>query len=1746
MSDVDQTQYEVTNTENINIADKESTQDALDDLSLKILSTKQKLDELKRYINNLSDSEKNKIDQQELQKLKDSLEEYRRNIEKLKRNQELGEIDQDKITSIEVAISDMESDYRYICSETSGELSKLSKDIWSWKNIVHTIWWLWIAWWIAWLSGKIFGNKDYKKEIEWYDNMTRKEKRKARKEWKKKKRLERKEKRKEKSFWDRWYWKALIWTWIWTWIYYLYRWISSWDWSIFWRNPFSKEKKEWPSTTPWSPIESSEKNYDKLWNSDKQIYEDSATAINEYQQNIMWDENWSKEVEDLMWDSDFDSNKAWLIPFILSNRYASLDKMLSETSLYYEIIWKEWHIAWNKIKDWGGLNEAKDRGLDKLKMLLMPLVWVVNWLTLDLLNLDEWWDKLIEKLKSIDGLEEKLGTIFRKSITVMSYYQSRKWALESKLAREELAKQNPEFATLSEEDQAEEISDCLQNDERYKQHIEPEVSKFMWLNLKDATTYLKSKDLLNWEIDPLMKLSMDKIEKWRMNLLNIENEDDTSIVNEIKNELWNWKLSERWEKKLRDLCDMFKDEVFTFGKQRWYAKYFPMFKLLGADSNFIEDIQKTWDYENIANRYKEQVDIILKKSEDGNMDESDLDLLEETINDYYKFQKSLVSSEINVWKMVDENWNLVLKRWRSIVAGWKNIYNGVEIVIWKKEGSRKWEAALLIGWWILSVDALTFWIAGKKLMWFSPFWTLNERVVFPVAKSWLRLTWQGIERLTWQAVRANLPSWMSYNFYNVDTFRLAVWRGEISLEKAARIARRKWFTFWQIASWNGKLIETPEHVVQYLFWLNAEDARRVTNIVSKYWDNPQIYQQLFPEYYDKVIWARRKPKELLHLNRANMKFEPPKPETLKTFEDIIKRIDGMKEWTEKTIMQSMMKSVKTIDQAQDLAIMWVGDDMIKVLESWKFMKAEQYGKYLAKYASNIDPNDLRALEKFIVEAKTAWKAGEDTWLFVRNAMKNFAKIKENGFAVDKIDDLALNWNRRTRLSETTKANCAKMTSRLKEMAKNPKFKPFSSNIAKQAEAVEDFSKTITPDWMKAIKNMGIFWKETAFAKLSTEWMHELSRLSYMLRDVDMATNLTKALKWAKTLDNVKDVLKQSWIIVDNIDDAVLLKIAKSWNARTISDIVNYGAWYNTIKWAEKFLQNPAVKQAWRVAGATLVVLDFLMVWYNFYSQYNQSQTIKQYNMERWERKEWQAYFELATWGVWALAWAGMLIPSLMAIPWVWWILWWAIAASIGVGAIWNKYFKDIEKFKQNQADFLSKWIITTKQELVSVDSWNQGLSRTWIDKMNLFNSKTKKEIWSPKTKAEALKALIKMEELQKNPLAWADLNDPEIIKDPNLAEAIRLAKQQTEEIVQKRFEYFKQKYLNENKPLIDKSQFFSNQTLSTLEYELQLSSINATMNDDTSYEWEKDPEKYLEAKLNKLRQWNEWNFNKLEKLFNDNPISLFQMYAELPYYRSMLSQYWDGNYEKTIESCKYFEEYMSCKMMWKSVSLYPDINMNPDNIDYNQIHNLLSHFSLVTTTFTPEQSENYKWISDNEILENYWISGILWQDILFECAKLLNYNWKNSLDELKLFFHESKKEVHGIYYNWEKWVINEKTRRDDKIAEDSELNSLDKIKDMRKHINSNANSWWNWKMFNESSYINVEIWNKMLKIIDEYISLREGDTIKKWIENYVKVHGSSGNYISLPYDLIIKWRKAGLEWVGQHLYKYENWIIIKK
>lgn len=1611
----------------------------------------------------------------------------------------------------------------------SGWWNKLTK----WQKV-----WVGVAWAAAWFW--IFSLFRRRKKSESSENS-----------WKsnRESRWERRRKRKEKPFWKRPIWQVIKWVWVVTWTYYVWRWLITGDRSIFWWNPFSKEKKDWPSTSPGSKIERSERAYDQLSDSDKKVYEDSARAINEYQWNIMWDGAWSAMVEDLMGDSDFDKDKIWLIPFILSNRYDNLAKMLSETSIYYEIAGTEWHIAWDKLKKlW----------LDGLKKLLEPLVWIVNWLTFDLLNLDEWLDKLIDRLKWVEWLEQILRTVFRKSITVMSYYQSRKWALEVKLAEQELLKSDPSFANMSEEDKIEEISDRLQDEERYKQHIEPEVSNFKNLNIKNATIYLQEKWLLNGELDACMKLSMDRIDRNRRDLLWIEDDDDTSILEDLKSELSNWRLSERAQKKLKDLCEDFEEEIFTMWKQSWYMKYLPMFQIFDGWEKLMNDIQKCWDYENIANKYMEQVNNILKKSEDGTLQESDLDLLEDTINDYYKFQKSLVSSEMNLEQSVNDNWNIVLRWWRSLWAWWETFWSWIQIVTWAKEWTAL-ESIWLMAGWILSVDALTFWIIGRKFLWFSPFWALNQKVVFPVAKGGVRLVWKWFERLTWNAIRANLPSVISYKLYNPDTFRIAVWRGDISLERAAKIAQRQWLTYW---AWNmaknGKLVKTEEDVIRYLFWEEVP-AERITKIAGKYWDNPRIYRELFPEYYQNVKGKWRKPQERFHMNRSNMKFNYD-GEVLKRLEDIAVKVDHM-EWTEKAVMQSMMKSVKTLDQAEHIAKMGVGSDMAKILESWKFMKAEEYGKYLAKYASKVNVEDMRAFERFLIEAKNWNKIWWNSKLFVRNAMKNIIKIKNEGFAIENVERLSLNSSRRSKLAESTKANCAKMASRFRNMAKNPKFKPFHKTLIQGAEWTEEIARCTNPESVKAMRNMSIFGKETAFAKLSNEWMHELSKLSYMLKDVDLAKDLSKALKTANTLDDVKSVLRWKWIVVESIDDAVLMKIAKTKNIQHIKDVVNYWAEFKSIQWINKVLRNPAFKVIWKTLWRAIVVADVALVWYNFYSQYNEAQEVKKYNLERGEWKEWQSYFDLAMWWIGAVAWACMLIP------WYWWIAGWVLFASMAVMEVWNKYFEDIEKFKQNQEDFLAKWIAATKQELTTVDSREQWLSRTRIDSLSVLDnnwtwildpltftlwkvwasSVEKKSEWAPKTKASALQALIRMEEIQKNPLAGADLNDPEVLKDPELVEAIRVAKQQVEEIVQKRFAYFQTNYLDQKKPLIDKESYNWDKAIAAIENTLEMSSIAMVMDSDESYKWEKNPEKYKEVKLQELKEWNEWNYSKLEKLYEENQVQLFQMYAELPFYKSMLVQFWDENSTKLMESCEYFEKYMSYKILWKPITALPMIDIDPENIDYNPIHNFLSHFALIPTVFEKEEAMNFEWrLSDQDILDKYWISGNIWQDILFECAKLLSYDWKNSLEELKLFFNEWQKDVNGFYFDQSNntWYVNEDRARDDSFATDVQLNSLENIEDMRRYVNANVNKWWSWKMFAENSVVNREIWNKMIQLIDYYISLRKWQNqIKSGIDDYIKTHASNGKYLYLPYDLIIKGRKAWLEWVWTHLYWFENWTI---
>jgi hypothetical protein len=70
-----------------------------------------------------------------------------------------------------------------------------------------------------------------------------------------------------------------------------------------------------------------------------------------------------------------------------------------------------------------------------------------------------------------------------------------------------------------------------------------------------------------------------------------------------------------------------------------------------------------------------------------------------------------------------------------------------------------------------------------------------------------------------------------------------------------------------------------------------------------------------------------------------------------------------------------MKYTKNLDHAENLVTMGIEPQYLKLFEQGKdqVVSAENFGNYLAKYAGKIDANEIKAYQKFLLEAKTAGK-----------------------------------------------------------------------------------------------------------------------------------------------------------------------------------------------------------------------------------------------------------------------------------------------------------------------------------------------------------------------------------------------------------------------------------------------------------------------------------------------------------------------------------------------------------------------------------------------------------------------------------------------------------------------------------------------------------------------------------------------------------------------------------------------------
>lgn len=1541
-----------------------------------------------------------------------------------------------------------------------------------------------------------------------------------------------------------WWKKALTWLGIWAGGTYVGRWLITGKWDIFGRNPFSKEKEEWAwkETVPWTDIGSRGKEYLTLPEAEYAKYESLSWVINDYYTSAIGETNGNSGIEIMLGDSPFETkdNKkmSGLVPYVLNARYANVWAMLQEQAFMYEVVGTETNIFRWKMKNmW----------VDALKTLLLPLAWTVDGIIPAFLEFDtkQNLDQLLEKLKSLPELEWHLRAVFRKSISVMSYYQSRKRALDYTLAWEYLTTNNIDnFSSLSEEKKREKIENYLSDDTWYKEHIQPEVDIFLSKTLYQSVDYLKEKNLFHGEKDPFVSWEMDKIDSRKNDLLWVEDEDDESVVFHIESELHNGKLSEKGNKMLETLCGDFEDEIDGFGRSAWYKRYLPIlsyFDFWGQDT--LEKIQQTGEYDVLVQRYKETIQTILKKSQEGTLTSQDLTLLEQDIQDYYIFQKSLVTSQLNMQESRDQNGNVIVKWVSTVYISWETLVSGISSV-WNGDVREKVKGWATVAGAAVSLDVLLYPIRlGWNTLHLRPtrlpvgvkqVWSLWKYALNVSGKS----IWKGVLRST----ADYLPSKLTQYAFNENTLRIALCKWDISLETAAKIAKQKGLKI--TAHPNSPVISSVEDVLEHVLGKSRADYKQIASLLEKYGDNPKLYSMVFEGSYDNRKLFR--PKDRFKLDKTKVKFTLNEW-NIQALRNISTKMDSLISPIEREVFQSLMMKTKDLSQAERIIQLGIDPKYLSLFDG-TWVSSKKFWSYIAKYWGKLDTESRTSLQKFLLDAKNANKIGNNPALFIRNSFRNIDHLKGN-FSLQQVDDLKLNSSKRTRIAETTKTNTSKMLHSLENVAKNSRFKPFHTSISNQISSLKDFSKTITPDSMKALQSMEKFSGISGFAHMGSEGVQVLSKVNVLLQQKGNGEILLKALQNTRSLSQISDELLKAGLSADEIakiPQDVLAKMGNVKHGKQIRDIVSYGAHYESVGTVKKLLTNPAMKYAGRVVGRALIIGDAALNIYNFSEKYSEAQEIKQYNLERGEWREDQSYFELTTGGVWVVAGACMFIPG------AGWVAGGVLFAAMGVQALGNKYYEDIDKFKQNYTDFTRKSLPAIKQELVSINGRGQWIDHTFLDKM-IPSSAEKKRLWLTPTTTDAVKALIYLEESQNYPFSYYDLNDPKVLNDPELKNLVESHKKLVNEKTEKRFAYIKKTYINKDLPLVDKVKYSHNAALSSLDNLLQESSVHEILLNDEHYENKYDIDTYKKQRSENLMKTNPMFYGNLESLFDNRYRELFLLYAQLPYYQSKLHEFppeQQEEYSALETNINFFEDYMQYKMLGKPLSSWPKVDLDPDAIDYNHLDSLLRDFLVAPTSLqVAELKDRANFLTDLQFQEKYNISPNLGQNILFEIAWTLNYTGENDLDQLKMFYSESQRNIHGIYFaeKDQKRYLNEINGRDNVFATDTELNSVERISYMQTKIKDARDSFWTGRMIAESKTTNTELLNKFIAIVDENLSLRNNkEEIRTELRNYIFQHSQQEEYIKLPLDMMIKGTKSWISWLAACTYVVKSWKIYYK
>ncbi len=517
----------------------------------------------------------------------------------------------------------------------------------------------------------------------------------------------------------------------------------------------------------------------------------------------------------------------------------------------------------------------------------------------------------------------------------------------------------------------------------------------------------------------------------------------------------------------------------------------------------------------------------------------------------------------------------------------------------------------------------------------------------------------------------------------------------------------------------------------------------------------------------------------------------------------------------------------------------------------------------------------------------------------------------------------------------------------------------------------------------------------------------------------------------------------------------------------------------------------------------------------------------------------------AVWGPFGTV-AGLVVGGLSA------------AASMGVDSL---YFDVQDFYKQNREDFLRQKQSQLNQAIL------QGLHNQKEGDKSL-----NEKLWSPEPsqKAQSLQdaiwSRIFLDELQNGNFAsygpfWEYVQSGEKkadFVDKLTADQSAEFRQKREEIslvIAKRMEYVNQE-LKKTTVMQALKQGRGMQAVSTLITQSKAyAELTSQDKRNQKLSFEQNLAKY---KSNFFADFPKQKLEKLEKIKKSDPYLFQELMATASLSSLIRETQTDLNYDQNVKLVAKYQEWLdlTAPQEEKIKLKIPDSAKNMRFIEKF----LEADFEVDKVAFLGNSADQVKNLihlrqERNAVME---ISDGPIQNALYRLAKeLYGYTGANEKEDLMAFYDESNGAVHGIYYKDarkvnEDWAIDSGMKMGKwtaKLNSEAEINQYvasfmsRNFETIDQNGHSIKKSAIDTPTETIDSYLQEEFETQFARLLKEELLTRtpnHQNKVKNQISSFVQQQAKNGEYVELPYYLLLAARQAGLGDLQKHFYTRKN------